>query len=683
MREPTPYTRSTSFCGALALATGVALCGCTTLPSSNSFTNANHSSNDFIPLQLAPSAASLYSSIRQTKLTNASRQLAAKGVQALDKHNFKQANDLFNLALKTDLNNSYLHFLNALAYHYRGIEGESNLLTLAEQGYDMAVQFDASNTTARHYRGLLHLDRREYAQAQKHLMEASLYTQDDAELLYDMGVAAYYNKDPATAYAAFQGLQSLAANTELRPQTLRGLAILAASVGDNKQAAAYLDDMRKSGASPAESDFVSRRIGSWNATHASGFVKAQFPKPGAPLTPAPSGFPPPGGFTPPAGAPSGYPPPGGFAPPGGTPPGYAPPGGYAQPGGVPSGYAAPGAARLPGQSGLGAFVDKQMVMVDVVIVSTQEDNNNTMGVNLLDGLKFQFGNASGTPAWSRSQTSTTDLLTATASTATRTITRSLGLSAIAYTLNIANASEISNDILARPTLLALAGQTSQFFSGTDIVGAAVSAGQGSSVQIQKEVGVRLAVTPEFLPDNLIRMQVVAERTFLTNPSSNVVFDFRLDTTKTMVHANVVMKFGETLILSGLSERDSGVNNSGVPVLRDVPLAQYLFSRKSERDFQKSVLIMITPRRPQYTNRDEADIKEERAAFSERDRVQAEFEDKHRLWYQMIPSTAYAISQLSESPVFREFRSGDLELPSWVSRRSHSGRIRAALNFLFY
>ena len=666
-----PFSRN-----ALSLAVMLALSGCATLPrpfQGRADNRPSAANADFIPLQFDKSTGNLYAGIERAKLTNASRQLAAQGVKALDEHKFKQANDLFNLALKTDLNNSYLHFLNALAYHYRGIEGESNLLALAEQGYEMAVQFDSSNSTARHYRGLLHLDKREYAQAQRQLMEATLYTSDDAELLYDLAVAAYYNKDSATTYATLEGLRALGAKNNLRPQTLRGLAIVAAAAGQKDKAAQYLEELRASGAQLTETDFVSRRVKSWAETHASSLVQAQF----APIPPA-SG----GGF--PAAGGGGFPPAGGGGFPaagGGFPAAGAAPGGFGQPA-AGFGQQRPGAFGAPGQGGLNAFVDKQMVMVDVVIVSTQEDNNNTMGVNLLDGLRLQFGNGT-TQAFSASKTATQDFNNPGASTATRTITRSLGLSAVAYTLNIANASETSNEILARPTLLALAGQTSQFFSGVDIVGAAVSGGQGSAVQIQKEVGVRLAVTPEFLPDNLIRLQVVAERTFLTNPSANVVFDFRLDTTKTTVNANVAMKFGETLILSGLSERDTGVSNSGVPVLRDVPLAQYLFSRKSERDFQKSVLIMITPRRPQYTSRGEADVKAERDKMSENDRVQAEFEDKYRLWYKLVPNMAYAMNQLNDSAVFREFRSGDLAFPSWVSRQSHSGRLKAALNFLFY
>ena len=645
---------------AIALAVAISLSGCGTMQR----VTDSSSSSAFIPLPIADKAEKLATSIQRVKLTTASRQLAAEGVKALDARKFKQANDLFNLALKTDLNSSYLHFLNALTYHYRALEGESTLFSLAEQGYEMAVQFDGSNATARHFRGLMHLDRREYSQAQHHLTEAALYTKDDPELLYDLAVAAYHNKDAKSAFAALQGLQALGVQSGGELKTLRSLAISAASLGDSKRASDYLNELRQSGATTNESNFVARRVDSWNSGYETEMLKTQFgTRPVVPPT---------GGVGSPTGMPgqSGLPGQGGFP----SQPGL--PGGQ--------GY---GAVGLPmGQGGLtgaGGFVDKQMVMVDVVIVSSEDDNSNTMGVNLLDGLKAQFGSTTGTPAWSRTNNQVFDALTNTVTAAGRTITRSIGIAGINYTLNIANASERRDEVLARPTLVALAGQTSQFFSGVDVIGAAVSSGQGSSVQVQKEVGVRLAVTPEFLPDNLIRLQIVAERTFLTNPSSNVVFDFRLDTTKTIVNANVAMKFGETLILSGLSERDKGADNAGVPVLRDVPLAQYLFSKKSERDYQKSVLIMVTPRRPQYTSRDQADVTEERTKYSDRDRVQAEFEDKNRMWFKTIPNTAFINQRLDESSLYREFRTGDLEIPSWISRRSHAGRLQAALNFLFY
>ncbi len=626
----------------------------------------------YMPIQVDGSSGDLAAKIPLEKLSNASRQVAFEGVKALDKRDFKKASDLFNLALKTDINNSYLHLLNALAYHYRALDGESVLYGLAEQGYEQAVQFDGSNWLARHYLGMLYMDRRDYALAQHHLMEASLYNPDDNELLYDLATAAYYAKDLKTAFAALQGISDAKdSKGGSSTHTARAKAIVAAALGDMEAAQKHIAALAKNGSSESELNFVKKRTQSWAGMYKDGVLKTQFTTGGSSTQPSGGGRPsnPSGSF--PSGQQGGQQ--------GGFPSGQQNPSGQAF--GQPSIAGLPGAPRNPGD-----FVEKQMVTVDVVIISSEEDNGNTMGVNLLEGLKVQFGNGSGTPAWSRNRGGATSIDNVTGSFTsnnTGATTRLISIPGITYSLNIANARERSNEVLARPTLVALGGQTSQFFSGTDVVGAAVSAGQGSSVQIQKEVGVKLAVTPKFLPDNLIKLQVLAERTFLTNPNSNVVFDFRLDTTKTIVNANVTMRFGETIILSGLSERDKGVDNAGTPGLRDVPVVQYLFSRKAERDYYKSVLILLTPRRPQYTNRSAETIAEERAKFTDFDRVQAEFEDKFKLWFKPIPNSAAAISSLQDSVLFREVRTGDLELSNWISRKTHSGRVRSALDFLFF
>jgi Flp pilus assembly protein TadD len=698
-----PYAfKSSSFrFTALSLAALAALSGCASM-GSGVLGKAGYPQG-YLPIQVDGTGGDLASKIPLAKLSNASRQVAFEGVKALDKRDFKKASDLFNLALKTDINNSYLHLLNALAYHYRALDGESALYGLAEQGYEQAVQFDGSNWLARHYMGMLYMDRRDYALAQHHLMEAALYNPDDNELLYDLATAAYYAKDLKTAFAALQGISDAKdSKGGQSTHTARAKAIVAAALGDTEAAQKHITTLAQGGSSDTELNFVKKRTQSWAGMYKDGMLKTQFTTGGGAASQPGGGRP--GNSS--GGFPSGQQ--GGF-----------PAGQQQNQGG--QGYGQQPVAGLPGTPrNPGDFVEKQMVTVDVVIISAEEDNGNTMGVNLLEGLKVQFGNSSGTPAWSRSRTSASasdssgknsfnidgtfnnsniaGAITANSNSAgannaagansfssgsTGAITRLISIPGISYSLNIANARERSNEVLARPTLVALGGQTSQFFSGTDVVGAAVSAGQGSSVQIQKEVGVKLAVTPEFLPDNLIKMQVLAERTFLTNPNSNVVFDFRLDTTKTIVSANVTMRFGETIILSGLSERDKGIDNSGVPGLRDIPVVQYLFSRKAERDYHKSVLILLTPRRPQYTNRSAESIAEERAKFTEFDRVQAEFEDKFKLWFKPIPNTGAAISNLQDNALFREVRTGDIELSNWISRKTHSGRVRSALDFLFY
>lgn len=633
----------------IALALG-ALGGCASLGGSRP---GDAAAAGYIPVPVHPDALRLAESIPKERANTAARQLAAEGVKAMDAREYAKANDLFNLALKVDINHSQLHLLNALSYHMRALGGEGSLYGLAQQGYQRAIEFDPSNVMAHHQLGLLFMDRRDYASAVVHLMEATLYARGDADLLYDLAVASYYAKDSRNAYAALQGLRELE-QRGIRPRTLRASAIVAAAAGDDAGARAFLKDFRASGARDEAANFAESRVNSWRDALRAGMSTVQFQvnppqQPPQLQPPAPLQF----GF-PAAGQPV---------------PGQ--PAGFGQP-------------QRPAAAGMGGgFFDKRMVMLDVAIVSTEEDNNDTYGVNLLDGLRLQFGNSQGTPAVSRLTSTNTDLVSSVVTSSTRAVTRLISLPALTYTLNIANAQDRRNEVVARPSLVALGGQTSTFFSGTDVIGAAISTGQGGSVQVQKEAGVKLAVTPEFLPDDLIKLQVVAERTFLTNPNSNVLFDFRLDTSKTLVAANVVMKYGETLILSGLSERNLESSNSGVPVLRDIPLVQYLFNRQTKRDFHKSVLIIVTPRRPSYTNRSDEDVAADRAKLNAFERLQAEFEDKHQLWFKPIPAVAAAMKVLETSPVYREFRSGDLEVESWTSRSTHAGRLKSALGALYY
>lgn len=627
------------------------------------------------PLASAQPKTNLYSSIPKEKLTSAPRMLAAEGIKALDAKDYKKASDLFNLAVKTDMSNSYLHFLNGVAYQMRGLSGESSLFALAEQGFEMATQFDPSNWLARYYSGLLAMQQRDFAKAKVRLADAVLYAGNEPELLYDLAVAAYYDRDPKVAAAALEGLRTVMDTRPDDPTVLRASAIVAASLNNKEEAESYLTRLRKAAIGAEDVKQVEGRVDSWLRTYQrAGMMKTQSrssPYGGSTTQSNGSAFPSTQGF------------------PGAT-------GNAAYPGAAvnPYGNGLPGMQTMPGMPGMqgmgGAgtgFVEKQMAVVDVSIISTEEDNTQAMGVNLLDGLKIQFGNPlTQTPAFASSGTSstTTDNINAANSTGTNSsvITRLIQVPALTYSLNIANANAKRNEVLARPTLVALGNLPSNFFSGQDIVGAAVSGGQGSSVQIQKEVGVKLSVTPEFLPDNLIKLNVIAERTFLAIPSTSVKFDFRLDTNKTMVNANVVMKFGETLILSGLSERDQTKDRDGVPVLQDVPIVQYLFSRNVTRDYYKSVLILLTPRRTQYTNRAEADIAAERATMTPGEVAMAEFEDKYKPWFKPTPNVGEITQALESGTLYREFRTGDIAA-SWKRIETSEERLRAAVRFLYY
>ena len=532
MNMTTAHLRPRNGLTPLALAVAL-LSGCATVGQRGNADPAAAAAAGYQQVPVHADSLRMAESIPKERGTTAARQLATEGIKAMDARDYAKANDLFNLALKVDINNSQLHLLNALNYHLRALGGEGSLYGLAQQGYERAIDFDSSNAFARHQLGLLFMDRRDHASAVKHLMEATLYAAHDADLLYDLAVAAYHAKDSRTAYAALEGLRALESQG-LKPRTLRASAIVAASAGNDAGARGFVKQMQASGVRAEHVAFTERRVDSWRDSFGSGMMTAQFTQPAQQPVPSnPPALPQPGqqpGQQP-------YPTP---FPQSGQQPQLPSP--FQQPGTLQ--FRAPGVPGMPGQfSGQaqgqfgqlgGGFFDKRMVLLDVVIVSTEEDNNDTFGVNLLDGLRLQFGNSQGTPAVSRNTNIASDLVSAVTTSSTRAVTRTISLPAITYTLNIANSQDRRNEVVARPSLVALGGQTSTFFSGTDVIGAAISTGQGGSVQVQKEAGVKLAVTPEFLPDDLIKLQVIAERTFLTNPTSNVLFDFRLDTSNIIV-----------------------------------------------------------------------------------------------------------------------------------------------------
>jgi general secretion pathway protein D len=592
---------------------------------------------------------------------NEPAQLRREGVKALRENRLKEASTYFNAALKLDVQNPSTQFLNGLAYHMQAVTSDRSLFPLAHQGYSLAIQFDPTSWIARYHLGLLHLDKREYAQAKTAFADALLYNDRDPDLLYNLAAASYYAHDPQTAEAALTRLREIEPDSA---RTLRASAVVLAALGNPAEARRFLDRYRAQETDKRVEARVARRVEDWDKVHAR-VRTASF------RVPAPPGVP--GRDAAPAQFPGSSPFPGAEPFPGSPP----------QPDAAP----APEPVDTPVPSTAGSesvTVDdpaNRMVIVDVVIIASQEDISTAKGVNLLSGLTLQFGDTANTlPAFGRRTSDVIDNIAGT-SASTTTITRALNIPAITYSLNIANAGATRNEILARPTLVALAGQRSEFFSGENIKAASVSTtAQQGATEVEKDIGVKLAVTPEFLEAGRVKLLVEAERTFLQTPSGSVQFSFQLRTSKTTVNANVVLRNGESLILSGLSEKETENIRDGVPGLQDLPLIQYLFSRQTTRDFNKSVLVLITPRMPEYVYRPG----EARGGTGGTgDQVLDELKARYSDWFRPYPNWASVFRHLQNNSLYREFRTGDVALETWNTQTSRKARFKKALGFLYF
>jgi general secretion pathway protein D len=609
-----------------------------------------------------PGCETIDESARGPTLDSGPRAIAAAGIAALQENRLRDASLAFNAALKLDIRSSSLQFLNGYAYHLRAVREDPSLFDMAEQGYRLAIQFDNTNWLARYQLGLLSLDRRDYEKAKLQFADALLYNDRDPDLLYNLAVASYYARDPVTAAGALTRLHQIEPDSA---RALRASTLVMAALGRSDEAGAMLARYAALKLPEAQTRLVRARLGDWERFHARVRTASfRVPAPRAPvrrpqtqLAQAPNPFAP----FPDANAPadSGAPPDTGNAVP-----------------------AADAAATGEGAAQAGDASEK-MVIVDVVIVSSQEDISTAKGLNLLSGLQVLFGQ--GTSASSPSGPAFTAAVTNTTGAAASTvISRAITIPAVAYSLNIANAGTTRNEILARPSLVATSGQTSVFFSGENIKASSVSTtAQQGATDVEKDIGVKLGVTPEFLDAGRIRLKVEAERTFLQTPSSSVTFDFQLRTSKTTVSANVVMNLGETLILSGLSEKETENVRSGVPGLQEIPAVQYLFSRHTTRDFNKSVLILLTPRAAEYTFRPREVREREKARLSPQERVLSELQSRYGDWFRPYPNWASVFRHLQENPLYREFRTGDVTLERWETQTEAANRLKTLPDFLHY
>ncbi|MGE5505453.1 MAG: hypothetical protein ACM31L_13610 [Actinomycetota bacterium] len=560
-------------------------------------------------------------------------KLAGEAAQLLADGQLEQASARINQALAIKLDRSYYHLINGLTYHLMALKGQKSSYDLAQQGYEMAIRFDPSNWMARYFLGRLFIETRDFNRAKNELAEALVLNPRDRDALSAFAYAAYRSGNPDLAAGAIKTIEEQG-GTQAVPAAARNAPLVMAAVGDTTKAWEYLKQL-EGRLDISNLEWMSRRIRDWEYFHKDPRIqKAQYD----PATGLPS-------FGAQQQAPD------------------------------------PMMKSLPTAPG----TENKMVVVDVVMIATEETFTTAKGVNLLNGLTMQFGTGSSSalganmPAWGFSDNLVRD------GASTHTIARAISIPAITYTLNIMNSTSSRDEVLARPTLIGLAGQPSEFFSGNELNAAAVAGASvgGNPILIQKEIGVKLVVTPAFLPDGQLRLGVSAQRTFIRPASSDVNFQYKFEMLKHRVEANVVMRFGETLILGGLSEKETQGSRDGVPGLQEVPGLQYLFSRNTTLDYQKSILILLTPRPTQYVYQPEKARQEYEKSLGEDERPIAALRARYADWFKPYPNWASVFHHLQENSLYREFRTGDVDLESWSDMRSLRDRLHQLQDFMHY
>lgn len=501
------------------------------------------------------------------------------------------ARKLLASALRAEPRNGYLHLLNGLTYQLADPSPQS--AELAQVGYDAAVKFAPGYFWSHYYAGLAKFHQQEYPAAAEEFSWAILDRPDQPQAFAGLAAAAYYAGDLGVARLAAERAMALAPED---PAALRLVAYVAAASGDEGQVTTVTRKARS--LSPKSAGLVAdpSRLALLLRTAA---AEGPAQRAGAALAQA------------------------------------QPASGDAQP--PASGAQPPAGDALPPASNL------QQVMVEVTLLLSQTATTDTVGINLLDGLKLQFSGDNKT---------TRNRATGVADTFSRVITSALGVPQITYSLNLFNTHEDFYDVVVRPSLVASLGQQSEFFIGRNLSVSVSGINAGALQTI--DVGTSVKLTPLEISPERTKFRVDTVRSFFV-PTSSGTFAQSVTTFKQTVGATAEVDFGKTLILSGLYEAVNVGWTSKVPVLGDIPIGNLLFNERSKTQNRDAAIVLVTPR---LTGTLGTDSREFRAETLKR---------LLSLWKDVVDPLAStdALIETIRKNTSRHFRpqSGDLSLPA--------------------
>ncbi len=148
-------------------------------------------------------------------------------------------------------------------------------------------------------------------------------------------------------------------------------------------------------------------------------------------------------------------------------------------------------------------------------------------------------------------------------------------------------SEGKGKIVAHPEITTVDNKEARIQVGQKVPIKQFSA-TGDIVITFEEVGTILRVTPHITSDNRILMQLKPERSSFTFDPSGIVIN------TSNAETNVVVENGQTAVVGGLTTQDEVVTETGIPILKDLPIIGVLFKSKSTSNESRDLVIFVTP-----------------------------------------------------------------------------------------
>ncbi|MEN8141508.1 MAG: type II secretion system secretin GspD [Thermodesulfobacteriota bacterium] len=159
------------------------------------------------------------------------------------------------------------------------------------------------------------------------------------------------------------------------------------------------------------------------------------------------------------------------------------------------------------------------------------------------------------------------------------------------------AGETDLSILSSPQVLVLNNETATVNVGqqipivTSITENTSGANQVDKTVQYKDTGVILEVTPQINYDGIILLEVKQTVSTALDVPERGVQSQPIKTRE--LQTKLAVKDGQSIMIGGLIGTDENVNNSGIPLLKDIPWLGYLFKYESREKQKTELIIMLT------------------------------------------------------------------------------------------
>lgn len=144
-------------------------------------------------------------------------------------------------------------------------------------------------------------------------------------------------------------------------------------------------------------------------------------------------------------------------------------------------------------------------------------------------------------------------------------------------------------IISNPKVITSDNRPARITQGTQVPYLNTTSTSGATVEF-KDAVLELEVTPHVTKDGSIRMTVKAKKDSvdIAKYGDNPPIDKKEATTE------LIVRDGQTAVIGGIYEITEDDSQSGVPLLRHIPLLGWLFKRNLKTDSKTELLIFVTP-----------------------------------------------------------------------------------------